>query len=120
MLQACVLEFQGSWVLHLALVEFAYNNSYQASIDMAPYRALYGRKCRNPLYWDQVGERKLENIELIKAISENIKIIRNRLKMAEDRQKSYADIRKRVLEFEVGDIVFLKVAFWKGLIQFQK
>ena len=58
MLQAYVLEFQSSWILHLALVEFSYNNSYQASINIAPYEALYGRKCRIPLYWDEVGKRK--------------------------------------------------------------
>ena len=75
MLRACVLKFKGSWVLHLSLGEFAYNNSYQASIDMAPYKALYGRKCRTLLCWDEVGERKFENIELIEAISEKIKII---------------------------------------------
>ena len=63
MFRACVLEFKGSWVLHLSLVEFDYNNSYQASIGMAPYKALYERKCRTPLCWDKVGERKLENVE---------------------------------------------------------
>ena len=83
MLQAYVLEFQGSWILHLALVEFAYNNSYQESIGMAPYEALYGRTCWTPLCWDKVGERKLENDELIEAISVKIKIIRDRLKVAQ-------------------------------------
>ena len=92
MLQACVLEFQGSWVSHLSLVELAYNNSYQASIDMAPYKSFYGRKCRTPLCWDEEGERKLENIELIEANSEKIKIIRDRLKVAQDRQESYVNI----------------------------
>ena len=85
MLHACVLEFQGSWVLHLSFVEFAYNNSYRVSIVMAPYKALYGRKCRTPLCWDEVGERKLKNIELIEAPSEKIKIIRDRLKVVQDR-----------------------------------
>ena len=66
-LRACVLEFQGNWVLYLALIEFVYNKSYQASIGMAPYKAFYGRKCRTPLCWDEVGERKLENVELIEA-----------------------------------------------------
>ena len=70
------MEFQGSWVLHLALVEFAYNNSYQANIGIAPYEALYERKCQNPLCWDEVGERKLDNVELIEATSEKIKLIR--------------------------------------------
>ena len=84
-LRTCVLEFQGSWILHLSLVEFAYNNSYQASIDMAPYETLYGKKCRTPLCWDELGERKLENVELMETTSENIKISRDRLKVAQDR-----------------------------------
>ena len=67
MLWACVLEFKDNWVLHLSLVKFAYNNSYQTSIGMAPYKALYGRKCRTPLCWDEVGERKLEDVELIES-----------------------------------------------------
>ena len=75
MLRACVLEFKDSWVLHLSLVEFAYNNSYQTNISMAPYEALYGRKYQIPLCWNEVGERKLEDVELIEAISEKIKII---------------------------------------------
>ena len=66
--------------MHLSLVEFAYNNNYQASIGKAPYEALYGRKCRTPLCWDEVGERKLNDVELIETTSKNIKIIRERLK----------------------------------------
>ena len=104
MLLAYVLEFQGSWVLHLSLVEFAYNNNFQASIDMAPYEALYERKCQTPLCWDEVGEKKLENVELIKDTSEKIKIILDMLKVAQDPQKSYVDTRGRVLEFEVGTL----------------
>ena len=77
MLRACVLGFQDSWVLHLSLVEFAFHNSYQASIGMAPYKALYGRKCWTPLCWDEVGEKKLENVEVIEATSKKIKIIRD-------------------------------------------
>ena len=88
-LRACVLEFQGSWVLYLTLVEFAYNNSYHASIDMALYKAFYGRRCWTLLCWNELGERKLENVELIEATSEKIKVIRDRLKVAQDKQKSY-------------------------------
>ena len=95
---------------HLPLVEFAYNNSFQASIGMAPNKALYGRKCRTPIYWDEVGERKLSNEELIKISTEKIHVVREKLKVAQDRQKSYADTRRKDLEFEVGDMVFLKVA----------
>ena len=84
MLRACVLEFKDSWVDHFPLVEFAYNNSYQASIGMAPYEALYGRKCRTSICWDEVGEQKLNDIELIEVTSEKIRIIRERLKITQD------------------------------------
>ncbi|OMP11771.1 Integrase, catalytic core [Corchorus capsularis] len=100
--------------------EFAYNNSYQASICMAPYEELYGRKCRTPVCWDEVGERKLFNVGLIDDMVEKVKMIQDRLKVAQDRQKSYADHRRRDLEFEVGDVVFLKVSPWKGVIRFRK
>ena len=70
-----VLEFKDYWVMHLSLVEFAYNNSYQANIGMAPYETLYGRKCKTPLCWDEVGEWKLNNVEFIKTTSKKIKII---------------------------------------------
>ena len=85
MLRTCVLEFKDNWVMHLSLVTFVYNNSYQASIDMAPYEALYGRKCQTPLCWEEVGERKLKEVELIEATSKKVKIIRERLKAAQDR-----------------------------------
>ena len=111
-----MLEFKDGWLKHLSLVEFAYNNSHQASIGMAPYEALYERKCKTLICWDEVGEQKLNDVELIEITSKKIHIIRERLKIAQDRQKSYADTRKRELEFEVGDMVFLKVAPWKGVI----
>ena len=87
---------------------------------MALYEALYGRKCRTPICWDEVGERKLNDIELIEKTTKKIQTIRERLKTAQDRQKSYTDTRRRELEFDVGDMVFLKVAHWKGVIRFQK
>ena len=67
-----VLDFKGYWVKHLPLVEFAYNNSFQASIGMASYEALYGRKYRTLICWDEVGERKLNSEELIKISTEKI------------------------------------------------
>ena len=120
MLQACVLKFKGSWVMHLSLVEFAYNNSYQTNIGMALYEAFYGRKCKIPLFWDEVGERKLNDVELIETTSKKIKIIRDKLKTVQDCQKSYANTQRKELEFEVGDMVFLKVAHWKRVARFQK
>ena len=77
---------------------------------MAPYEAHYGRKCQTPLCWDEIGEQKLDDVELIETISKKIKIIRERLKAAQDHQISYADTQRRDLEFEVGDMVFFKVA----------
>ena len=65
LLRACVLEFRGNWEEHLALIEFTYNNSYQATIGMAPYEALYGRRCRTPLCWEEVGERKIHSVEFV-------------------------------------------------------
>ena len=79
------MEFKGSWDTHLALMEFAYNNSYQASIEMAPFEALYGRKCRTPVYWDEVGERKLVGLELVQIASEKVKVIHDNLKKVRDK-----------------------------------
>jgi hypothetical protein len=79
MMRASVLDFKGNWSQYIPLIEFAYNNSYQASIKMAPYVALYGRRCRSPLYWDEVGEQQLTGPKLIQETSEKITLIRQRL-----------------------------------------
>ena len=120
MLRACVIEFKGSWDTHLSLIEFAYNNSYQSSIGMAPFEALYGRKCRTPVCWDEVGERRLVGPELVQITSEKVKVVRDNLKIARDGQKSYADNRRRDLRFEIGDRVFLKISPWKCVLRFGK
>ena len=109
MLRACFLDLKGSWEEHFPLVEFAYNNSYQASIHMAPYKALYGRSCRSPVCWTEVGERSTTGSELISDTSVKVELIHKRLLTDQSRQKSYADTRRRPLEFEVRDHVFLKV-----------
>ena len=101
MFRACILDFKESWVKYLSLAKFAYNNSYQASIGMAPFEALYGRRCRTPICWDEVGERKINDVKLVEISSKKIHIVRERLKVAQDRQKSYADVRRKELEFEV-------------------
>ena len=85
MLRSCVLDFKGSWEKHLPLVEFAYNNSYQASIQIAPYEALYGRPCRSPVYWTKVGERSTIGLDLVKDTSEKVDLIRKRLLTAQSR-----------------------------------
>ena len=85
MLRACVLDHQGSWEEHLPLVEFAYNNSYQASIQMAPYEALYGRPCKSSLCWTEVGESSITGPDLIRDTSEKVSLIRQRLLTAQSR-----------------------------------
>ena len=107
MLRACVIDFKGPWDEHLPLVEFAYNNSYQTNIKAAPYEALYGRKCRSPICWDDVRERRLLGPEIVQQTVDKIQVIKERLQIAQSRQKSYADVRRRKLEFQVGDHVFL-------------
>ncbi|GJT90369.1 putative reverse transcriptase domain-containing protein [Tanacetum coccineum] len=94
MLRACAIDFGKGWVNHLPLVEFSYNNSYHASIKAAPFEALYGRKCRSP--------------------------IKQRMQAARDRQKSYADLKRKPMKFQVGDKVMLKVSPWKGVVRFGK
>ncbi|KAL8156538.1 hypothetical protein AgCh_001581 [Apium graveolens] len=91
MLRTYAIDFKGNWDDHFPLIEFSYNNSYHASIGMPPYEALYGRKCRSPTYWDEVGERKLIGPELVQQTKEKVETIRKRLIAAQDRQKKYAD-----------------------------
>ncbi|KAA0039610.1 pol protein [Cucumis melo var. makuwa] len=118
MLRACALEFSGSWDSHLHLMEFAYNNSYQATIGMAPFKALYGKYCRSPVCWGEVGEQRLMGLELVQFTNEAIQKIRSRTQTAQSRQKSYAHVRRKDLEFDVGNKVFLKVAPMKGVLRF--
>nr|GEU90999.1 putative reverse transcriptase domain-containing protein [Tanacetum cinerariifolium] len=99
MLRACILDFRGSWDVHLPLVEFLYNNSYHSSMRCAPFEALYGRKYHSPIMKAEIMDR---------------------LKAARDRQKSYADLRRKPLEFGVGDYVLLKVSSGKGVVRFEE
>jgi hypothetical protein len=110
LLRSCVLVFGGNWEDLMPLVEFTYNNSHQTTIGMAPYEALYGRKCCTLICWEEVGERKLLRPEMVQLTTDKVRVIKKRMKEAQDRQKSYADRRRRPLEFQVGDKVFLKVA----------
>ena len=122
MLWACALDFRGSWYRYLCLAEFAYNNSYQATIEMTPYEALYGRRCRSPICWYEGGEKKEMRLQtdLIEDTTKVIQNIRQRIETAQSRQKSYADVHRRPLELEIGDSVFLKVAPMKGVMRFGK
>ncbi|KAL0553621.1 hypothetical protein IC582_007521 [Cucumis melo] len=101
MLRACVLEFSGSWDSHLHLMEFAYNNSYQATIGMTPFEALYGKCCRYPVCWGEVGEQRMLGPELVQTTNAAIQKIRSRMLTTQSRQKSFADGRCKDLEFEV-------------------
>ncbi|KAG7543335.1 Integrase catalytic core [Arabidopsis thaliana x Arabidopsis arenosa] len=114
MLRACILDWGGSWENHLPLAEFAYNNSFQASIGMSPYEALYGRPCRTPLCWTQVGERTMIGANIIEETTNKIKILKIKMKEAQDRQKSYADKQRKDIAFAVGDRVYLKMITFKG------
>ena len=87
---------------------------------MAPFEALYGRKCRTPVCWDEVSERRLVGPELVQVTSEKVKVVRDNLKIARDRHKSYADNHRRDLQFEISDQVFLKISPWKGVLRFGK
>nr|GEY36243.1 putative reverse transcriptase domain-containing protein [Tanacetum cinerariifolium] len=120
MLRACVIDFGKGWVNHLPLVEFSYNNSYHASIKAAPFEALYGRKCRSPVCWNEVGEFHLMGLEIVQETTEKIVQIKQRIQAAHDLQKIYVDLKRKLMEFQVGDKVMLKVSPWKRVVHFGK
>ncbi|WVZ89501.1 hypothetical protein U9M48_035895 [Paspalum notatum var. saurae] len=118
MLRACVLTYSTKWDECLPLAEFAYNNSYQKSLEMAPFEALYGRRCRTPLNWSEPGERVIFGPDLVTQAKQQVKLIHSNLKRAQSRQKSYSDKRRRPLVFEVDDQVYLQVSPMKGVHRF--
>nr|GEZ62857.1 retrotransposon protein, putative, Ty3-gypsy subclass [Tanacetum cinerariifolium] len=118
MLRACAIDFGKGWVNHLLLVEFSY--SYHASIKAAPFEALYGRKCRSPICWTEVGEAQILGPELIQETTEQIIQIKQRMQAARDRKKSYANLKRKPMEFQVEDKVMLKISPWKGAVRFGK
>ena len=99
------MEFPGSWDRYIPLMEFAYNNSYQASIGMTPYEVLYGQRYRTPVCWTELNEHKVIGPNIVKDTREKVQVI----KAASDRKNSYADLKIRDIEYEMGDKVFLKV-----------
>ena len=114
MLRACALDYGSSWDDNLPYAEFSYNNSYQTSLKMAPFEALYGRRCRTPLSWDEVGDRQLFGPDLIKESEQKVKLIRDRLKVAQSRKKSYVDSKHKETVYEVGDRAYLEYPHFEG------
>src|SRR4051812_43938730 len=115
MLRDCVLEYGSKWEECLSFAEFSYNNNYQDSLQMAPFEFMYGRKCRTPLNWSEVGESRIFGPDILREAEEKVQKIREHLKTAQSRQKSYADKRRRDLAFNSGDFVYLKVSPLKGM-----
>ncbi|GJV78327.1 putative reverse transcriptase domain-containing protein [Tanacetum coccineum] len=120
MLRACVINFGNGWVKHLPLVEFSYNNSYHTSIKAAPFEALYRRKCRSPVCWAKVGQVQLTGPEMVHETTKKVIQIKQRMQAARDRQKSYADLKRKLMDFQFRDRVMLKVSPWKGVLRFGK
>jgi hypothetical protein len=118
MLRASIMHFDKSWDKCLYLAEFSYNNSYQAILKMAPFEALYGRRCRTPLNWSEAGERTLFGPDLVKDAEEKVEVIRENLKLAQMRQKNYHDKGTAPRHYAVGDYVYLKVSPTKGVHRF--
>ena len=114
------MDRQYQWETYLPLVEFSYNNSYQSTIKMAPFEALYDRKCRTPMSWNRLEDRIIVGPEMLKEMEEQIIQICQRLKEANDRQKSYADAKRTPREFSIGEKVLLRVKPQKSSIKFGK
>jgi hypothetical protein len=119
MLRACALKDNQSWDKCLPCAEFSYNNSYQESIKMAPFKFLYGRKCGTPLFWNEPGENQIFGSDILQEAERQVQMVRENLKLAQSRQKSYTDNRRRELRFQVGDFVYLKVSPMRGLHRFK-
>jgi hypothetical protein len=119
MFRACALKDNQSWDKCLSYVEFSYNNSYQESIKMAPFEFLYGRKCRTPLFWNESDENQIFGPDILQEVERQVQMVRANLKLAQSRQKSYADNRRGELRFQVGDFVYLKVSPMRGLRRFK-
>jgi hypothetical protein len=118
MLRACALEHQESWNQNLPWAEFSYNNSYQESLKMAPFEVLYGHRCRTPLNWIEPGEKIIFGPDLVEEAKAIVRHIQDNLKAAKSRQETYANKRRRPLEFEIGNHVYLRVSPTKSVKRF--
>jgi hypothetical protein len=112
------MENQDSWDKHLPLAEFPYNNSYQESLKMTPFEVLYGHRCHTPLNWIEPGEKFIFGPDLVNEAKATVHQIQNNIKVTKSRQESYANKRRRPLQFQIGDHVYLKVSPMKGLKRF--
>jgi hypothetical protein len=119
MLRAYALKDKKSWDKCLSYAEFSYNNSYQKSLKMSPFKVLYGRKCRTPLFWNEPGENQVFGPEIFQEAERQVQVVRENLQLAQSRQKSYVDHRRRNLSFKVSDFVYLKVSPMRGLHRFK-
>jgi hypothetical protein len=118
MLRACVLEYQGRWDQNLPLAEFSYNNSYQESLKMAPFKVLYMHRCHTPLNWIELREKVIFGPDLVEEAEATVRRIQDNLKAAKSCQETYANKRRRPLEFEVGNHVYLRVSPMKSMKRF--
>jgi hypothetical protein len=118
-LRACALHYGRSWDKILPYAKFSYNNSYQDSLKMAPFEMLYGRRCQTPLFWNETREQKFFGPDILQEAEKQVRMARENLRVAQSRQKSYADHRRRELNSKVGDFVYLKVSPMRGLSCFK-
>jgi transposase InsO family protein len=119
MLRACALQYGRSWDKSLSYAKFSYNNSYQESLKMAPFEMPYGLGCQTPLFWNENREQKVFGPDILQEAEKQVHIVRENLRVAQSRQKSYVNHRRRELSFEVGDYVYLKVSPMSGLRHFK-
>jgi hypothetical protein len=101
MLRACAMQYGRGWDKSQSYAEFSYNNSYQESLKMVPFKMLYGRRCRTPLFWNETGERKVFGPNILQEAKKQVCMVRENVRTAQSRQKSYADHKRRELSFEV-------------------
>jgi hypothetical protein len=118
-LRACALQYGRSWDKSLLYAEFYYNNSYQECLKMAPFEMLYGHRCRTPLFWNETGEWKVFEPDILQEAEKQVHLVRENLRVTQSRQKSYTDHRRRELNFEVGDFIYLKVSPMRCLHRFK-
>jgi hypothetical protein len=119
MSRACALQYGRSWDKSLLYAEFSYNNSYLESLKMTPFEVLYGRRCQTLLFWNEIGEWKIFNPDILQEVEKQVRMVRENMRVAQSRQKSYTNHRRRELSFEVRDFVYLKVSPMRGLHHFK-